>query len=133
MSEQNKPTKNESLGELYEESVHYINVGGETIHAKRMGGRFRAYKNMVWLFWIAYLFLPFIRVGGQQPVLFDIPARQFYFFGATIYPQDIWMLSFVLILLAMMLFGITAIAGRQEQCTETGHGATRLGRDGRMR
>ena len=83
-----------------------------SIHAKRMGGRFRQYKDLVWLFWIGYLVLPFLRVNGEQIVLFDIPARQFHFFGATIYPQDIWMLSFVLVLLAMMLFGITAIAGR---------------------
>ncbi len=113
MSEQNNEKKSESLVELYDESVHWhVNVGGETIHAKRMGGQYRTYKNLVWLFWISYLVLPFIRVGGQQPVLFDIPARQFYFFGATIYPQDIWMLSFVLILLAMTLFAVTAVAGR---------------------
>lgn len=112
MSEQNKSTgKSEGLSELYEES-HHVNVGGQTIHAKRMGGRFRRYKDLVWLFWIGYLVLPFLRVDGEQIVLFDIPARQFHFFGATIYPQDIWMLAFVLVLLAMMLFGITAIAGR---------------------
>ncbi len=112
MNEQNKSNeKSEGLGEIYEES-HHVNVGGQTIHAKRMGGRFRQYKNLVWLFWIGYLVLPFLRVNGEQIVLFDIPARQFHFFGATIYPQDIWMLSFVLVLLAMMLFGITAIAGR---------------------
>ncbi len=112
MNEQNKSNeKSEGLGELYEES-HHVNVGGKTIHAKRMGGRFRQYKNLVWLFWIGYLALPFLRINGEQVVLFDIPARQFHFFGATIYPQDIWMLSFVLVLLAMMLFGITAIAGR---------------------
>jgi len=112
VNEQNKSNeKSEGLGEIYEES-HHVNVGGQTIHAKRMGGRFRQYKNLVWLFWIGYLVLPFLRVNGEQIVLFDIPARQFHFFGATIYPQDIWMLSFVLVLLAMMLFGITAIAGR---------------------
>ena len=44
MSEQNKSNqRSEGLGELYEES-HHVNVGGETIHAKRMGGRFRQYK-----------------------------------------------------------------------------------------
>lgn len=112
MNEQNKSNeRSEGLGDLYEES-HHVNVGGKAIHAKRMGGRFRQYKNLVWLFWIGYLVLPFLRVNGEQIVLFDIPARQFHFFGATIYPQDIWMLSFVLVLLAMMLFGITAIAGR---------------------
>jgi len=105
--------KQGSLDQLYDESIHWnINVGGETIHAKRMPGKFRAYKNIAWLFWIAYMVLPYIRINGQQLVLFDIPARQFYFFGATVYPQDIWMLSFALILLAMTLFGVTAVAGR---------------------
>lgn len=113
MSENDKPKNVEGLNDIYEESIHWhVNVGDETVHAKRVPGRFRSYKNMVWLFWISYLVLPFVHIGGKQLVLLDIPARQFHLFGATIYPQDIWMLTFVLILLAMMLFGITAIAGR---------------------
>ncbi|MCF6217203.1 MAG: cytochrome c oxidase accessory protein CcoG [Gammaproteobacteria bacterium] len=112
MAEQHKEEKVAGdVGDIYEEQ-HVVNVGEETIHAKRMGGRFRKYKDLVWVFWLSYLVLPFLRIGGEQVVLLDIPARQFHFFGTTIYPQDIWMLTFVLILLAMMLFGITAIAGR---------------------
>lgn len=113
MSEENKPIDQLSIDKLYDESAHWhVNVGGKKIHPKETAGRFRNYKYLTWLFWLSYFILPYIRVAGEQIVLFDIPNRQFHFFGATVYPQDIWMLSFVLILLAMMLFGITAIAGR---------------------
>ncbi|MEW5756264.1 MAG: cytochrome c oxidase accessory protein CcoG [Pseudomonadota bacterium] len=106
-------TDQDSLKGLYDEAVHWhVNVGGKTIHAKRMGGTFRNVKYLGWIFWIGYLLGPYLRWDGQQAILFDIPHRQFHLFGATVYPQDIWMLSFVLILLAMTLFGVTAVAGR---------------------
>ncbi len=89
MAEQHKEEKVAGdVGDIYEEQ-HVVNVGEETIHAKRMGGRFRKYKDLVWVFWLSYLVLPFLRIGGEQVVLLDIPARQFHFFGTTIYPQDI--------------------------------------------
>lgn len=113
MTEQHKNLDQAGIQELYEESVHWhVNVGGKKVHPKGITGRFRSYKNAAWLFWFAYFILPYIKIGGQQIVLFDIPNRLFHFFGATVYPQDIWMLSFVLIFLAMTLFGVTAIAGR---------------------
>jgi cytochrome c oxidase accessory protein FixG len=62
--------------------------------------------------WLLFFIGPYIQWNGHQALLFDIPGRKFYLFGATIWPQDIWMLSLVLILLAMTLFGVTAVAGR---------------------
>lgn len=101
------------LQEIYEESIHWhVNLGDETIHAKRMPGRFRNIKYIGWLLWFGYFLAPYLRWDGHQAILFDIPARQFHLFGVTVYPQDIWMLSFALILLAMTLFGVTAVAGR---------------------
>lgn len=107
------PVDKQGLQEIYDEAVHWhVNLGDETIHAKRMPGKFRNIKYAGWLFWFGYFLAPYLRWNGHQAILFDIPARQFHLFGATVYPQDIWMLSFVLILLAMTLFGVTAVAGR---------------------
>ena len=49
---------------------------------------------------------------GRQAVLFDLPARKFYIFGWTLWPQDFIYLTFMLMLAAFALFFFTTIAGR---------------------
>lgn len=101
------------LEDLYAETAHWhVNTGDETIHAKRMPGRFRTLKWFSMLLWALYFVGPYLQWSGRQAILFDIPNRKFYLFGATIWPQDIWMLALLLILLAMTLFGVTAVASR---------------------
>ena len=113
MSDNNRPEKNASLSDLYEEAGHWhVNTGGETIHAKRIGGRFRRLKWMTSSIWLLFFLGPYLRWGGRQAILYDIPNRQFHFFGLTILPQDVWMLSLVLLFLAIVLIGATVIAGR---------------------
>ncbi|MDX8405410.1 MAG: cytochrome c oxidase accessory protein CcoG [Mariprofundus sp.] len=109
MSEQEKL----NIDDLYAEEVHWhVNTGGETIHAKRLTGRFRSYKWYASSLWLLFFITPYFRWEGQQAILFDIPRRQFHFWSLTIWPQDVWMLALVLILLAITLFGVTAVAGR---------------------
>ncbi len=101
------------LEQLYTDASHWsINAGDETIHAKRIAGRFRSYKWYASSLWLLFFITPYFRWEGQQAILFDIPHRQFHFWSLTIWPQDVWMLSLVLILLAITLFAVTAIAGR---------------------
>ena len=97
-----------------EDNDHYwhVNTGDETIHARRIKGRFRNYKWFAASLYLFFLLGPYLRWDGRQAVLFDIPARKFYLFSKTIWPQDIWMLALVLIFLAITLFAVTAIAGR---------------------
>lgn len=49
---------------------------------------------------------------GRQAVLFDLPNRQFHVFGMTFWPQDFMLLSWLLIILAFVLFFVTVFAGR---------------------
>ena len=59
-----------------------------------------------------YYFLPWINYDGHQSVLFDLPARKFYIFGLTFWPQDFFYLAALLIIAALALFFFTALAGR---------------------
>lgn len=102
----------DDYAEIYREFESHINVGGETIHAKRMPGRFRSYKNFTMLVWLIFFLGPYLRWNGQQAVRFDIPGRQFHIFDVTILPQDVWMLSLVLLFFALLLAAVTSIAGR---------------------
>ncbi|KAF1709258.1 cytochrome c oxidase accessory protein CcoG [Pseudoxanthomonas kalamensis DSM 18571] len=64
-----------------------------------------------WLLGMFYLF-PWLRWDGRQAVLFDLPARKFYVFGLTFWPQDFLFLALLLIIAAMALFFFTTLAGR---------------------
>jgi cytochrome c oxidase accessory protein FixG len=90
-----------------------VNKGDKTIHAKRMPGFFRTIKNYTQLaLWLPFFLLPYLRWNGKQAILFDIQNRQFHFFNLTVLPQDIWMLSLVLLVAAMTLFAATSVASR---------------------
>ncbi len=89
-----------------------VNTGGNTIHAKRLPGRFRRFKWLTAAGWLIFFIAPYLRWDGQQAILFDIPGRQFHLFALTVHPQDVWTLSFGLLFLAMLLMLTTVIAGR---------------------
>jgi cytochrome c oxidase accessory protein FixG len=59
-----------------------------------------------------YYMLPWINWGGHQSVLFDLPARKFYIFNLTFWPQDFIFLTLMLIIAGLTLFFVTAVAGR---------------------
>jgi cytochrome c oxidase accessory protein FixG len=102
-----------SVDALYAEAEHWhVNTGGETIHAKRVSGRWRTIKWVTSAFWILFFIGPYLRWDGRQAVLFDIPNRQYHIFGATVLPQDFWMLSLLLLFFAILLAVSTALVGR---------------------
>lgn len=49
---------------------------------------------------------------GRQAVLWDLPARKFYVFGLSFWPQDFIFLALLLIIAGLSLFFFTALAGR---------------------
>ncbi|WP_233152854.1 cytochrome c oxidase accessory protein CcoG [Motiliproteus sp. MSK22-1] len=102
-----------SVDDLYAEAGHWhINTGEETIHAKRMPGKWRSIKWWANSFWLVFFLGPYLRWDDRQAVLFDIPSRQFHIFGATLLPQDFWMLALLLLFFAILLAVVTAVAGR---------------------
>ncbi|OQX30911.1 MAG: cytochrome c oxidase accessory protein CcoG [Candidatus Sedimenticola endophacoides] len=102
-----------AIEDLYAEAGHYhVNTGEETIHAKRVSGKWRTFKWWTSAVWIVFLIGPYLRWGDRQAVLFDIPNRQFHIFGVTVLPQDFWMLSLVLLFFAILLAVVTTLVGR---------------------
>jgi cytochrome c oxidase accessory protein FixG len=88
------------------------------IHPQRVTGTFRRLK---WALLIVglflYYFLPFLRWdrgpnAPHQAVLVDLDGGRFYFFFIEIWPQEVYYLTGLLIMAAMMLFLMNAIAGR---------------------
>ena len=115
MSEPVQKAKAEVVGvtSLYHEHEEWkVNSGEKTVHAKRMPGRFRTFKYITESFWLIFFFGAYVRWEGKQAILLDVNNRQFHFFELTILPQDIWMVSLLLLLLAMTLFAVTSVASR---------------------
>lgn len=102
-----------SMDEIYAEAEQWhVNTGNETIHAKRIPGRWRRIKWIAASVWVIFFLGPYLRWDGGQAVLFDIPNRQYHLFGVTVLPQDFWMLSLLLLFFAILLAVATALAGR---------------------
>ena len=85
----------------------------QKVYPREIEGRFNRLRvaATVVLLGVFYL-LPWLQWEGRQSVLFDLPARKFYILGLTFFPQDFFLLTWLLIIAALSLFFFTALAGR---------------------
>jgi len=85
----------------------------EKIFTRFVGGFYQRLRFFTgWPLLAGYFLLPWLSWGGRQAVLFDLPARQFHIFGVTFWPQDFWLLGWLLIIAAFALFTFTTLVGR---------------------
>lgn len=83
------------------------------IHPRLMPGHFRNWRLLAGAVVLgAYFLVPWMRIDGRQAVLFDLPAREFHVFWLTFQPQDLILLSGLLMALAFALFLVTTLWGR---------------------
>jgi cytochrome c oxidase accessory protein FixG len=93
-----------------EESLY---VEREKIYAREVHGVFAVLRTLsVFVLLGIYYGLPWLQWEDRQAVLLDLPARKFYIFGLTLWPQDFFYLAVILIVAALSLFFFTALAGR---------------------
>ncbi|WP_046865660.1 cytochrome c oxidase accessory protein CcoG [Microvirga massiliensis] len=88
------------------------------IYPQAVKGRFRTLKwTLLGITLGIYYLLPFVRWdrgphAPDQAVLVDFPGRRFYFFFIEIWPQEVYFLTGLLVLAALVLFLMNAVAGR---------------------
>ena len=105
--------KNNQVDSLYEEGEQWVqNLGEKSVHAKRMKGKFRNIKWLAIAVWSPFFFGPYVTWNGDQAILFDMEKRQYHLFDITIFPQDLWMLTMILLFLAILLAAMTTVLGR---------------------
>lgn len=90
----------------------------KSIYPKRVWGKYRKIK---WIAMISimslYYLLPWVRWDRgenfpDQAILIDLPGRRAYFFNIEIWPQEVYYLTGILILAAILLFFVTSLFGR---------------------
>jgi len=85
----------------------------QKIYPREVHGKFAILRTLS-VFGLLGLFyvMPWVQWDDRQAILLDLPARKFYIFGLTLWPQDFLYLVFLLIIAAIALFFFTALAGR---------------------
>lgn len=101
------------MNAVFKEPPAGLYVAHQKVYPREVQGRFNRLRvlSVVALLGLFYV-LPWIRWDGRQAVLFDLPARKFYIFGLTFFPQDFFLLTWLLVIAALTLFFFTALAGR---------------------
>ncbi len=83
------------------------------IQAREVDGVFDRLRSAITIVLLgAYYLVPWLNWDNRQAILFDLPARKFYIFGLTFFPQDFIYLAWLLVIGAVTLFLATALAGR---------------------
>lgn len=98
-------------------NIEQVVESKSSLHPRSVEGRFRNIKTAILVIAYAVFFLlpwlPWERaVGPDQAVLFDIPERRYYIFDLVMHAQDIFWLTALLFLSAVLLFFVTTLFGR---------------------
>lgn len=95
------------------ESEYQLYQHHEKIYPREVHGKFAFFRltGIVGLLGLYYL-IPWLDWNGRQAVLFDLPQRKFFVFELVIWPQELYFLAALLVILGVSLFLFTTLAGR---------------------
>lgn len=99
----------------FRDSIATIDKEGKRsyIHPKKPSGRYTQYRTYLSWFLLAILFAsPFIKINGNQFLLFNIIDRKFNIFGQPFWPQDFYLLVLSLLVSVVFIVLFTVIFGR---------------------
>lgn len=104
------PTPNPKRKTIPITPVSYVNA---KVYPRSISGYFTNWRWLcVWLTQAVFYGLCWIPWGDRQAVLFDLDNSKFYLFDLVLWPQDTIYLVLLMVLAALLLFLVTAVAGR---------------------
>ena len=101
--------------ESFRDSIGTIDESGKRrfIFPKKPSGKFYEYRKIVSYFLLAILIAnPFIKVNGNQFMMFNVLERRFNIFGFPFWPQDFYLFVLFMILGVVFVILFTVIFGR---------------------
>jgi cytochrome c oxidase accessory protein FixG len=104
-----------SKNEKFRDSIGTITNEGKRnfIHPKKPKGRYYNYRTIVsWFLLFFFIAAPFIKVKGNQFLLFDVIDRKFNIFGFPFWPQDFHLLVISMLVSIVFVILFTVIFGR---------------------
>jgi len=108
-----KPTNKSGNQDEIHEIEQALFEAQKKIYPRSISGFFASLRwFMVWFTQFLFYGTAWLTWNDRQAVLFDLAARKFYIFGYIFWPQDFIYLAVLLIISALLLFLVTAVAGR---------------------
>ncbi len=104
-------TKNEN----FRDSIGTIDAEGRRswIFPKKPSGKFYKYRSYVSYFLLIFLLsAPFLKINGNQFLLFNVLERKFNIFGFPFWPQDFYLLVISMIIGIVFIILFTVVFGR---------------------
>ncbi len=101
--------------ENFRDSIGTIKDDGKrnVIFPKKPRGKFTNYRTYLSWFLIAFMFAsPFIKINGNQFLLFNVLDRKFNIFGQPFWPQDFYLLVLSMLVSVVFIILFTVIFGR---------------------
>lgn len=101
--------------ETFRDSVNTMDRSGKRkwVFPRKPKGRYTNYRTVVAVILLAIFFvLPFLTIGGNPVLLFNILDREFYIFGQPFYPQDFFILALGAITGIIFIILFTVVFGR---------------------
>lgn len=101
--------------EIFRDSIGTIDDSGKRnfIFPKKPKGKFYNYRTYVsWLLLVFMLASPFIKVNGNQFLLFNVFERKFNIFGYPFWPQDFHLLVISILASVVFIILFTVVFGR---------------------
>jgi cytochrome c oxidase accessory protein FixG len=103
------------MEEEFRDHIATVNQDGKRvwIYPKKPKGKFTNRRKVIsYALLIFLLTAPFIRVNGDQLIELNILERKFSIFGATFWPQDLYLFALMLIIAIVFVILFTIIYGR---------------------
>ncbi|TDQ23922.1 cytochrome c oxidase accessory protein CcoG [Tenacibaculum caenipelagi] len=101
--------------EQFRDSIGTINEEGKRawVFPKKPSGKFYKYRSYVSYFLLAFLLsAPFIKINGNQFLLFNVLERKFNIFGFPFWPQDFHLMVISMIIGVVFIILFTVVFGR---------------------
>lgn len=101
--------------EAFRDSISTVDKEGKRIwlYPKKPVGRFYNARTVVsFLFLAVFLIMPFIKVNGEQFLLFNVLERKFVLFGLLFTPQDFHLFGLAMLTFLVFIILFTVIYGR---------------------
>src|SRR5690625_1829766 len=101
--------------ETFRDSIGTITDEGKRkwIYPKKPSGKFYTYRKYVSYFLLTFLLVsPFIKINGNQFMLFNVLERRFNLFGFPFWPQDFYIFVIMMVIGIVFIIFFTAAFGR---------------------
>lgn len=101
--------------EVFRDSIGTIDKEGKRawVYPKKPSGRFYKYRKYVSYALLIFLFTaPFIKINGNQFLMFNVMERRFNIFGLPFWPQDFYLFVVSLIIAVVFITLFTVAFGR---------------------